>query len=493
MTQESRFKLAALASALMPEMQFAGARQSEQANVTDINAGISHAVVQSITGQLFDVFASTDKKGRQRLHDRARAAWALEQTKGLAALGFTHDTLVKFDSGEDTSKREDESDVRHYSQPTVLIGNHLEGSARELRLLTTEDCANVGTALGAIHRLNPTFLHRSHYPVFTTGQIRAQLIAWIQRLRKAGHVPQEITDSWSRILETDGLWSFETCPVHGGFADGDILFIGSTITAITNWQSMQVNDPARDLAWIFAKLNDQHRDALIEAYGRILGSRLDSMIMLRANLWLQMEQVGDFIQALSRADNTGIMKFKAQVEHLAHQLSRINNTQKPAQQPSSMTVSSLLNDDTNATHAQEQQLNSDERDITLSGTVASLDTTADNITRANDTTNEHPIATSATMSQVAHTTTNVDVTPTNTTNVLNESSDDTNESDEIATQVISSIHNNQQTQTPEQTPEQSPATIVIPLLEREDVAMRNAHVNTNSTGNTDDTGIASAQ
>ena len=47
-------------------------------------------------------------------------------------------------------------------------------------------------------------------------------------------------------------------PVHGGFSDGDVLFSGATVTAVTNWQNMQVNDPARDLAWIFGKIDEDH-------------------------------------------------------------------------------------------------------------------------------------------------------------------------------------------------------------------------------------------
>lgn len=441
MTQLSRFKLAALASAAMPEVQFAGTRQSEQVNATDTAAGISHAVVQDISGKLYDVFISADSKGRKRLHDRARAAWTLEHSKDLAALGFAYDTMLTFMPG----KREDANNAGNVAnnvtdgnstvagtqqstpqqsirmssiiannndEDTVLICEHLEGSARDLRLLTTDDCANVGTAIGAIHRLRPTFVTRGKYPAFTTGQIRAQLTGWIKRLRQAGHIPTEITDSWSRVLETEGLWSFETCPVHGGFMDGDILFTGSTITAVTNWQRMQINDPARDLAWIFAKLNEQRRNAVLSAYGRIMGSRLDSLIMLRANLWLQMEQVGDFVQALQRADNTSIMRFKAQVERLAHELSRISNAQtaktgratgNPA---STITVGTLLeNDNTqsrqisknNSTENQLSTGNSDEtheRDITSEGNTElnnAQDETYDSNKTISDDTHERKV------------------------------------------------------------------------------------------------------
>ena len=446
----------------MPEVQFAGTRQSEQVNATDTAAGISHAVVQDISGKLYDVFISADSKGRKRLHDRARAAWTLEHSKDLAALGFAYDTMLTFMPG----KREDANNntgnvannvtagnstvvgTQQYAQQqstqqqstqqqstqqqstqqqstrmssiiandndedTVLICEHLEGSARDLRLLTTDDCANVGTAIGAIHRLRPTFVTRGKYPAFTTGQIRAQLTGWIKRLRQAGHIPTEITDSWSKVLETEGLWSFETCPVHGGFMDGDILFTGSTITAVTNWQRMQINDPARDLAWIFAKLNEQRRNAVLSAYGRIMGSRLDSLIMLRANLWLQMEQVGDFVQALQRADNTSIMRFKAQVERLAHELSRISNAQtaktgratgNPA---STITVGTLLeNDNTQSrqiskNNSTENQLNTgnsdetNERDITSEGNTElnnAQDETYDSNKTISDDTHERKV------------------------------------------------------------------------------------------------------
>lgn len=433
MTQLSRFKLAALASAAMPEVQFAGTRQSEQVNATDTEAGISHAVVQDVSGKLYDVFISADSKGRKRLRDRARAAWTLEHSKDLAALGFAYDTMITFVPGKretdnnkdgNVAQNADESQnsasrmsniiANEDNDTTVLICEHHDGTARDLRLLTTEDCANVGTAIGAIHRLRPSFITRGKYPAFTTGQIRAQLTGWIKRLRQAGHIPAEITDSWSRVLETEGLWSFETCPVHGGFADGDILFTGSTITTITNWQSMQINDPARDLAWIFAKLNEQRRNAVLSAYGRMMGSRLDSLIMLRANLWLQMEQVGDFVQALQRADTTSIMRFKAQVERLAHELTRISNTQtsktRNASNPAStITVGTLLEND----NTQSRQIahngsaqnvydadntnnidQTNERDITVEKNVSHVDdqdSTAERNPSLNDDTHERTV------------------------------------------------------------------------------------------------------
>ena len=370
-TERSKLMMAALTSAAMPNIAVAGVRGSEQTNSTDEGCGIDHAVVQDAAGKLYDVFASNTVAGRKRLAGRVRAAQTLHQARELAGLGFDLDHVIAFSNGD--------LERSATGATTVMVAMHHVGQARSLDLLTLDDCAGVGTALGAIHRLRPTFLQEAKYPAFTTGQIRAQLTAWIKRLRQAGHVPSEITTSWSNILETDGLWSFTTCPVHGGFHDGDFLFSGSSITAITNWQDMQMNDPARDLAWIFAKLDENHRNAVLSSYGRMLGNRLDDLIMLRANLWLQMEQVGDFISALNQADSAKIMQFKAQVERLAHQLgvatakTRTQSAPRPQDDrngdrpPSTITVGTLLNESERRREAAQRSLINDdtgETDVT---------------------------------------------------------------------------------------------------------------------------------
>lgn len=331
----------------MPQITVAAVRGGYQANATDDRNGIDYAIVQDAAGKPYDVYVSDTDAGRKRLSARVRAARALDEAREPNGLGFGLDQVLAFEDGE------------RKNSPTgttaVLVTGHYDGAPRNLDLLTFDDCSAIGTAIGAIHRLNPAMLRTDDYPRFSTGQIHAQLTAWIRRLRSAGHIPPEITGSWERIIETEGLWSFGTCFVHGGFSDGDVLFSGSTITAITNWQGMQTNDPARDLAWIFAKLDEEHRNAVLSAYGRIMGSRLDDLIMLRANLWLQMEQVGEFIQALSRADNVKIMQFKAQVDRLAHQLGvatqRIDHAegaQRAAKgdqrSPSTITVGTLLHE-----------------------------------------------------------------------------------------------------------------------------------------------------
>ena len=344
-TFSSYYTLAALASAAAPGLTVTGVRDGVGAGDADAALGIRTAVIQDGTGHLYDVVAADAAKGRDLLARRVKAANTLAEAKEPAGLSFRVERVLTFVDGD--------GEHNPTGGTSLLIMQHGEGTARPLETLTTDECSSVGTAIGAIHRMRGTFLTDAHYPSYTTEQIHGQLIAWIARLKQAGHVPQEITSSWSRVVETEGLWDFSTCPVHGGFDDGDLLFSGSGLTAVHHWQSMQINDPARDLAWIFGKLDETHRNAVIAAYGRMMGSRLDDLIMLRANLWLQMEQVGDFIDAIDHADNARIIQFKAQVERLAHQLAMIApvpgsrrdaGARGGAGQPSTITVGTLLGD-----------------------------------------------------------------------------------------------------------------------------------------------------
>jgi len=170
--------LAALASAAMPSIVMAGVRDSERANDTDDAAGIDQAVMQDAAGRMYDIYACDTEDGRKRLTGRVKAARTLERAKDPGGLGFALDTVLAFVDGKEKSTLT--------GGATVMVAAHNDGVARPLDLLTLDDCAAMGTAIGAIHRLRPNFLQAESYPVFSTGQIRAQLTAWIKRLRQGG-------------------------------------------------------------------------------------------------------------------------------------------------------------------------------------------------------------------------------------------------------------------------------------------------------------------
>lgn len=456
----------------MPSVAVAGVRRGESAAGNGA-LGIDMASVQDAAGKLYDVYAADSEAGRKALAARVKAARTLETAREPHGLGFALDRVIAFEPGEEKGPTRGTA---------VMMTVHQDGQTRPLDLLTLDDCAAMGTAIGAIHRLGTKFLTDAGYPAFTTGQIRAQLVAWIKRLRQAGHVPSEITSSWTRIVETEGLWSFATCLVHGGFEDGDVRFAGSTITAINNWNDMQINDPARDLGWVFSKLDEAHRNAVITAYGRMMGNRLDEMIMLRANLWVQMEQVGDFIKALSRADPTGILQFKAQVDRLAHQLGVTTPAARtgagtPAARstgegsPSTITVGTLLAEG----RRQSASPAAAKAGVRTVGTVETADPNDDtNESPSDDTMDSDRTSSSQIVAATGH--------PTSATIAITRMGGNTGEaaSWDDATADRQPVATTRETDTDEaddtadNTAEREPATIAIPLLEREERALRDA-------------------
>ena len=79
MTQRSKFQLAALASAAMPNIVVSGVRGVNQVAPADVSCDISQAVVQDASGKLYDVFVTDTEAGRKRLRDRVRAADTLSK------------------------------------------------------------------------------------------------------------------------------------------------------------------------------------------------------------------------------------------------------------------------------------------------------------------------------------------------------------------------------------------------------------------------------
>lgn len=311
--------MAALASDAMPELSVAAVHDVMFPGYED--DPFERAVILDARGEEYDIAVTDDEGIGVLLGTRARNASALARARESGSLGYRVEHVVAYRQG----------------RPSVLVCTHLDGEPLAMERLTTAQCAAVGTAIGALHRMDPAFLRGEGYPEYESGRIRAQFAAWIDHLRKDRRVPSQITDRWRQLADMAELWDFTSVPVHGGFSDGDFMFGPQGIEAMLNWERLQVNDPARDLAWLFTGvLAPSQQDAVLSAYGRLMGSRMDSRIVTRAKLWIQMETVGDFIRALEDADSTRIHEFKEQVDALAEELAPVRpapaaNGQAPRQ------------------------------------------------------------------------------------------------------------------------------------------------------------------
>lgn len=298
--------MAALASDAMPELSVAAVHDVMFAGYE--GDPFERAVILDARGEEYDIAVTDDERIGVLLGTRARNASALARAKESGSLGYRVEHVVAYRQG----------------RPSVLVCAHLDGEPLAMGRLTVSQCSAVGTAIGALHRMDPSFLREEGFPVHANDRIRMQFAAWIDHLRRDRRVPEQITDRWHQLAGMAELWEFASVPVHGGFGDGDFMFGPQGIEAMLNWERLQVNDPARDLAWLFTGvLEPAQQDAVLSAYGRLMGSRMDSRIVTRAKLWIQMETVGDFVKALEDADSARIHELKERVDELAAELAPI--------------------------------------------------------------------------------------------------------------------------------------------------------------------------
>ena len=103
--KRSDYMLAALASAVLPNLGVAGVRENVQASATDEAKGIDQTVIQDASGKLYDVYATNTKEGRTRLIRRVKAAQTLAAAREPGGLGFDMDRVVAFAPGDHRTGR----------------------------------------------------------------------------------------------------------------------------------------------------------------------------------------------------------------------------------------------------------------------------------------------------------------------------------------------------------------------------------------------------
>lgn len=385
--RRSPFLLAALASAAAPKLNVVAANLTDDLPRTDEGRDIETGMIIAANGSEYDMSLATGRTACALLKQRAKAGTVLSKHKdSLRALDFDVDFTSFFKQMPD-EMIDDEPE-------TALLTPHLDGEAVPFEYMDTSLCASLGSAIGRIHQLNPQFLTDEGYQRFTSDVIRTDLSNWISQLENEPEVPSAIVRHWRQLISVDALWEFETRVVHGNFVANDVLFTGARISAVRNWEHLQISDPAHDFAWLVdSSVSDWQRDAVLAAYGREMGSAMDSRIIPRARLWHQMAVVTDFLKAMNAMDREWIEYARERVERLASLISPLipvtpnksvnaspeHNRAESSDSHSTITVGSLMQTSNPAAQSVRHSGDSDDETHVDGATVArheQADTTA---------------------------------------------------------------------------------------------------------------------
>lgn len=150
---------------------------------------------------------------------------------------------------------------------------------------------SVGEALAALHALPLSIVKTEGLPIRTPGQIRDDLRRLIDRARATQKTPRALLDRWTRAVDADVVWRFESAVVLGGAGAASFLFEDvdgvPRVTGLLEWHGLQVGDPATDLQWLAAApsaAGDVYR-----AYTAHMTRAPDALLRERARLYAELE------------------------------------------------------------------------------------------------------------------------------------------------------------------------------------------------------------
>jgi hypothetical protein len=127
---------------------------------------------------------------------------------------------------------------------------------------------SLGRAIGAFHELPPSIVRDAGFVCYTPSEYRTHLVSEVDDAVRTGHVSPRLEARWSERLDRDSWWVFAPVPIHGDMAAEHLLEHGGRISAMTDFASVQVSDPAEDLAQLLAPLPPDVAGSIVGAYRR---------------------------------------------------------------------------------------------------------------------------------------------------------------------------------------------------------------------------------
>lgn len=130
--------------------------------------------------------------------------------------------------------------------------------------------------------------------------------AWrddIERVAREFTVAGHLLDRWEAWLDEDGYWPEHTVLTHGEIYPGHTLIRGGRISAVLDWTTASVGDPARDLSFHQATAAPEAFQVMVDRYVRG-GGRVWPRLAEHCAEMFSANAVGYGIYVLDTGDET---------------------------------------------------------------------------------------------------------------------------------------------------------------------------------------------
>ncbi|MGY5766337.1 macrolide 2'-phosphotransferase [Brachybacterium sp. DNPG3] len=162
-------------------------------------------------------------------------------------------------------------------EPGLTVGAD-GGVSWRVDMASAEYARSLAEVLAQLHALDADMAAATGIPRRGAAEERERRRSDLERVASAFEISPALRESWEAWLADDGLWPELAVPTHGEVYPAHTLVEGGRITAVIDWTTAAVGDPARDLQFHCASAPEESFTALLEHYRELGGEPGDRIV-----------------------------------------------------------------------------------------------------------------------------------------------------------------------------------------------------------------------
>ena len=151
--------------------------------------------------------------------------------------------------------------------PALSIGGDGE-LTWNIDMASLDYAASLGDAVAQLHRIDADAAAETAIEVRTADQVREAWRHDLDRVAESFRIAPALWERWNAWLAEDSYWPSRTVLTHGEIYPGHTLVQGEQISAILDWTTAAVGDPAKDLMFHQVSAPPEAFDVALEHYVR---------------------------------------------------------------------------------------------------------------------------------------------------------------------------------------------------------------------------------
>lgn len=133
-------------------------------------------------------------------------------------------------------------------------------------MASTEYASTLGAFIAQLHAVDPSEAAATGIPSHMPAQVRESWRADLARVAEHFAIAPALRERWESWLAEDSYWPDRSVLTHGEIYPGHTLVQGERLSAVLDWTTAAVGDPARDFMFHRASAPPEAFDAALTAY-----------------------------------------------------------------------------------------------------------------------------------------------------------------------------------------------------------------------------------